>query len=110
MAAFEDTEIKYLKGVGESRAKMLADDLDIHTFRDLLEYYPHRYVDRSKFYMIREFRGEMPLIQVRGHFMDFRKEGEGAKQRLVGTFTDGSHMMECVWFAGIKTSSRCISR
>ncbi len=102
MAAFEDTEIKYLKGVGESRAKMLADDLDIHTFRDLLEYYPHRYVDRSKFYMIREFRGEMPLIQVRGHFMDFRKEGEGAKQRLVGTFTDGSHMMECVWFAGIK--------
>lgn len=105
MDSFEQISIKFLKGIGEKRAKMLSSELEINTFQDLLEYYPFRYVDRSKFYKISEFKGEMPLVQVRGHFLDFSKEGEGAKTRLVGTFTDGSHIMQIVWFAGIKTIS-----
>ena len=105
MDRFEDTEIKYLKGIGEARAKLLASELQIVSFRDLLEYYPFRYVDRSKFYRIAEFQGEMPLIQVRGHFINFITEGEGRSQRLRGIFTDGERMVDVMWFAGIKKIS-----
>lgn len=105
MDRFEDTEIKYLKGIGEARAKLLASELQIVSFRDLLEYYPFRYVDRSKFYRIAELQGEMPLIQVRGHFINFITEGEGRSQRLRGIFTDGERMVDVMWFAGIKKIS-----
>lgn len=99
---FEDTPIQYLKGVGDVRAKQFASELGVSTFRDLLNYFPFRYVDKSKFYLIRDFRGEMPLVQVKGHFINFSIEGEGRKQRLVGAFTDGHNMMEVVWFSGVK--------
>lgn len=95
-------DIKYIKGVGEARAALLAKECDIHTLHDLLHYFPNRYVDRSKFYMISEFDGEMPAVQVRGQFVRFSVEGEGARQRLIGLFTDGRSMMEVVWFSKIK--------
>lgn len=97
-------DIKYLKGVGEVRAKLLASELDIHTFSDLLHYFPTRHVDRSKFYRIRDFSGtEMPYIQLRGQFINFSKEGEGRKQRLTATFTDGERLCQVTWFAKIQT-------
>lgn len=99
---FEDTEIKYLKGIGEARSKLLASELEVATFQDLLEYYPFRYVDRSRFYHISDLRGEMPMLQILGHFVNFILEGEGKSQRLRGIFTDGHRMMETVWFAGLK--------
>ncbi len=101
MSRFEDSDIKFLKGIGEARARLLCDQLDICTFRDLLDYFPFRYVDRSKFYSIDEFRGEMPLLQVKGEFISFRKEGEGRRRRLIGVFSDGRRMMECVWFSKV---------
>lgn len=99
-----DREIKYLKGVGDARAKLLASELDIHTFRDLLYYFPTRHVDRSKFYHIRDFSGEeMPYIQIRGSFINFKKEGEGRKQRLTATFSDGDMLCQVTWFSKIQT-------
>lgn len=99
-----DREIKYLKGVGDARAKLLASELDIHTFRDLLYYFPTRHVDRSKFYHIRDFSGEeMPYIQIRGTFINFKKEGEGRKQRLTATFSDGDKLCQVTWFSKIQT-------
>ena len=98
-----NTELKYLKGVGPIRAKLLSDHLDIRTFHDLLQYFPHRHIDRSRFYKIADFHGnEMPLVQIKGRFVSIRVEGEGIKQRLVGTFTDGSGLLEVVWFSKIK--------
>lgn len=97
-------DIKYLKGVGEARAKLLASELDIHTLADLLHYFPTRHVDRSRFYRIRDFSGtEMPYIQLRGQFINFSKEGEGRKQRLTATFTDGERLCQVTWFAKIQT-------
>lgn len=93
------TDIKFLKGVGEARAKMLASELDIHSFRDLLYYFPFRFVDRSRFFRIADLQADMPAVQLRGHFVRFSQEGEGLKKRLVGLFTDGRSMMEVVWFA-----------
>ena len=98
-------DIKFLKGVGEQRAKLLASELDIRTFRDMLYTFPIRYVDRSRFYRISEFTEDMPLVQVRGHFVRFSQEGEGAKKRLIGIFSDGKSMMEVVWFSRIKQLS-----
>lgn len=99
---FEDTPIQFLKGVGDVRAKQFATELNISTFRDLLDYFPFRYVDRSKFYRIRELTGDMPALQIRGHFLHFSIEGEGKSQRLRAIFTDGSQSMEVVWFSGVK--------
>ena len=86
MRNFMETPIMYLKGVGEKRAKALADHFEINTFGDLLYYFPFRYIDRSRYYRIAEFQGEMPLVQVRGRFIRFDFDGEGAKKRLVGIF------------------------
>ncbi len=91
----------YLKGVGEKRAKLLADELDLHTFRDLLHYFPFRHIDRSRFYKIRELTGEMPLVQIRGRFISFQIEGEGAKKRLLGLFSDGDRLLQTVWFSRV---------
>lgn len=97
-------DIKYLKGVGEARAKLLSSELDIHTCADLLHYFPARHVDRSRFYRIRDFYGvEMPYIQLKGQFINFTKEGEGSKQRLTATFTDGERLCQVTWFAKIQT-------
>ena len=102
MHRLNNTDIKYLKGVGEARAKLLADELEIKTFRELVYNFPFRHIDRSRFYKISEFNNEMPNIQVRGHFMRFYTEGEGAKRRLIGIFTDGERMIDVVWFSRIK--------
>ena len=101
MGDFLDMNVMYLKGVGEKRAKTLANEFEIATVRDLVYNFPIRHVDRSRFYKIREFVGEMPLVQVLGQFIRFDLEGEGAKKRLVGVFSDGERMMQVVWFAKI---------
>ena len=84
---------------------MLAQEAQVATFRDLLDYVPFRYVDRSRFYKISEFAGEMPYVQVLGHFVGFRKEGEGRRRRLLAAFSDGRSLMECVWFSRIDSLS-----
>jgi len=95
-------DIKFLKGVGPSRADLLARELGIHTYHDMLYHFPSHYVDRSRYYAIREFAGQMPAVQVRGRFVTFTVQGEGAKTRLVGLFSDGRSTMEVVWFSRIK--------
>lgn len=94
-------ELKYLKGVGEVRASLLAKELEIHTMRDLVMYFPFRHVDRSRFYNISELGENMPALQVKGRFISFYTEGEGRKKRLNATFTDGSRMMTVTWFSKI---------
>lgn len=107
MSEFLDTDIKFLKGVGESRSKVLASELEIRTFRDLLYYFPFRHIDRSRFYRIDELDGtDLPSLQIKGKFVGFNIEGEGARKRLVGIFNDGSRkMMEVVWFSRIQSIS-----
>lgn len=100
--SFEETPVNYLKGIGEAKSRLLSSELDIRTYRNLIEYFPFRYIDRSKIYKISELSGEMPMIQIKGHFISLREEGEGARKRLIATFSDGFRLMETVWFSGIK--------
>ncbi len=102
MTSPRDIEVKFVKGIGPSRAKLLEEELKIRTCHDLIHHFPTHYVDRSQIYPINRFSGEMPSVQVRGRFVTFNTLGEGAKMRLVGLFTDGTATMEVVWFKRIK--------
>lgn len=95
-------DIKYLPGVGPQRASLLAKELNIVSFKDLLYYFPYKYVDRSRIYTIREIDGNMPYIQLRGKFLSFETFGEGRQRRLAGHFSDGTGVMDAVWFQGLK--------
>lgn len=95
-------DIKYLPGVGPQRATLLGKELNIVSFKDLLYYFPYKYVDRSRIYTIREIDGNMPYIQLRGKFLSFETFGEGRQRRLVGHFSDGTGVMDAVWFQGLK--------
>ena len=98
-----DQDIKYLPGVGPNRKKMLSNELGIETYGDLLEYYPYKYVDRSKVYKIHELTGEMPFVQVVGHILSFETFPMGPrKERVVAHFTDGTAIADLTWFNGGK--------
>ncbi len=102
MTSPRDYDIKYIKGIGPVKAKLLTDELGIRSLDDLIHHFPANYVDRSKIYSIRSFCDEMPYLQVRGRFVSFSVQGEGAKRRLLGLFSDGTATMEVVWFQRIK--------
>lgn len=102
MPEFLDQDIKFLPGVGPRRASLLNSELKIFTFRDLLYYFPFKYVDRTRFYNIREIDTKLPYIQVKGRITGTEVVGEGRSQRLVAYFTDGTGVLELVWFKGIK--------
>ena len=95
-------DIKYLQGVGPQRATMLNKELNIFSLRDLLYYFPYKYEDRSRLYYIHEIDGNMPYIQLKGQILSFETMGEGRQRRLVAHFSDGTGVIDLVWFQGIK--------
>ena len=95
-------DIKYLQGVGPQRATMLNKELEIYSLHDLLYYFPYKYVDRSRLYYIHEIDGNMPYIQLKGQILSFETVGEGRQRRLVAHFSDGTGVVDLVWFQGIK--------
>lgn len=95
-------DIKFLQGVGPQRAAILEKELGIRSFKDLLYYFPYKYVDRSRLYLVREIDGNIPYIQLRGRILSFETFGEGRQRRLVGHFTDGTGVVDLVWFQGLK--------
>jgi ATP-dependent DNA helicase RecG len=96
-----DQDIKYLKGVGPKRSELLNQELNIFTFRDLLYYFPYKYIDRSRFYKIREIDTTLTFIQIKGKILSFRTEGHPRKRRLVAEFADDTGVIELVWFKGL---------
>ena len=96
-------DLQYLPGVGPNRKKTLSDELGIHTFGDLLEYYPYKYVDRSKIYTVHELTGDMPFVQVVGTILSFETFKMSArKERVVAHFSDGTGVCDLTWFNGGK--------
>ncbi len=96
-----DTSIEYLKGVGTVKAGMLQKELGIFTFGDLLNAYPYRYVDKTKFHKINELSEESGEVQLKGILRKIDVLGEGGKRRLIGRFRDETGVIELVWFRGI---------
>ena len=95
-------DIKYLPGVGPQRAAVLEKELGIRSLHDLLYYFPYKYIDRSRLYYVHEIDGNMPYIQLRGQILSFEEAGEGYRKRLVAHFSDGTGVVDLVWFQGQK--------
>lgn len=103
MPTILDQDIMYLAGVGPRRKEILGSQLNIKSWRDLLEYYPYKYVDRTRIYRIDELTGDMPFVQVKGRILSFEEFAMGPrKKRIVGHFTDGHGVVDLVWFNGTK--------
>ena len=101
MSGFFNTPIEFLKGVGPQRAALLNKELNIFTYGDLIQHYPFRYEDRTRFYAVREIHGEMPYVQLRGKITGKELIGAGPKKRMVCYFQDNTGQIELVWFQGI---------
>ncbi len=101
MSDYLHNSIEYLKGVGPQRAALLNKELGVFTYQDLLQHYPFRYEDRTKFYSIKEIVDEMPYVQLKGIIKKKELVGTGLKKRLTAYLEDGSGNVELVWFQGI---------
>ena len=94
-------DIMYLPGVGPQRKELLKKELEVSTWGGLLEYYPYKYVDRSRIYAISELTSDMPFVQIKGRILSFEEFEMGPrKKRVVAHFTDGHGVMDLVWFSG----------
>jgi len=99
---FLETEITYLQGVGPKRAELLNNELGIYTFRDLLYYFPFKYIDRTRFYKIAELDPDLPFVQIKGFIKGYYTEGRGPGKRLAADFQDDTGTLKLVWFKGGK--------
>jgi len=101
-AAALDTGVEFLKGVGPKRAELLQKELGIYTCEQLLNHFPFRYIDRTRFYKINELNPDLPYVQILGRISNKEIIGEKQKRRLVARLSDETGTMELVWFQSIK--------
>lgn len=97
-----DTTIEFLKGVGPKRAEILQKELGIFTYGQLLNYYPFRYIDRTRFYKVNELNPDLPYVQILGRITGKETIGEKHKKRIVARLTDETGTIELVWFQSLK--------
>lgn len=110
MANFSlETPIIYLKGVGQQRAEILSKELGISTFRDLLYYFPFRYVDRTRFYKINQIDPALSSVQILGRLTKLNVAGEGRKRRLVAQLKDETGVLELIWFQSVRWLEKNLS-
>ena len=100
MNNFLITPIEYLKGVGPQKAELLKKEIGIFSFKDLLEYYPFRYVDRSRYHTISELLEVNSLVQIKGRIVGIFEAGVGRNNRPTAKFQDETGMIDLVWFKG----------
>ncbi|WP_316851518.1 ATP-dependent DNA helicase RecG [Pedobacter agri] len=97
-----DTPIEFIKGVGPSRADVLKKDLSLFTFQDMLEHYPFRYIDRTKYFKINQIHPDSQYIQIIGRVISKKVVGDKRTKRIVAVFKDETGIMELVWFQSLK--------
>jgi ATP-dependent DNA helicase RecG len=102
LSSFFDTKIEFLRGVGPLKASLLNKELNIFTYGELLQHYPFRYEDRTKFFKIREISEELEHVQVIAKIRTVETIGDGRRKRLVAHIFDETGEMELTWFKGIQ--------
>lgn len=100
MSNYLDNEIQFLSGVGQKRATLLSSQLNIKSFRELLYFFPFRYIDRTRFYSISQIDGysHNNFIQLKAKLISIREIGMGGKSRLSASFQDSTGIVEVLWF------------
>lgn len=106
MTGIFDTRIEYLKGVGPQKAELLNKELNIFTYGEMLQHYPFRYEDRTKFFKIRDLSDDLENVQVIARIKKVEHIGTGGKKRLVAHVFDDTGEMEMTWFKGIQWVQR----
>lgn len=99
---FLNTSVNYLKGVGPERGDLLKKELAVNTLEDLLSLYPYRYIDRSRFYKVREIIAGEAYVQLKGYFSNICLHGKKRVTRMTAVFSDDTGSIELVWFRGFK--------
>ena len=105
---FLNTSIDYLKGVGPNRSDILKKEFQIFTYNDLLNFFPFRYIDRTKLYKISEIQKSNADVQIIGRFTEIYYFKNIKSNRLIGTFSDGNQTIEIVWFKATKWIEKSI--
>ena len=101
MANILEQDIMYLPGVGPNRKELLSKELGVKSWGDLLEYFPYKYVDRSRIYAIRDLTADMPFVQIKARILSYEEFEMGPrKKRVVGHASDGTGVADLVWFSG----------
>lgn len=111
----------YIKGVGPRKAELLATECNVHSVAEMLTYFPYRYIDKTKVHHISDIYqmqtepgGSLPYVLLKGTFSNFEEIGSGNKRgaghRMVGTFSDGTGTIECVWFQGFNYVKDSVKR
>lgn len=96
-----DQPVEFLKGVGPTRAKLLLEAFGVRTAADLLLKIPYRYIDKTQVTAINQVRPDDNWICLRATLKYSEIVGH-KKKRLVAHVSDGSGLMELVWFQGIQ--------
>jgi ATP-dependent DNA helicase RecG len=102
------TSVDYVRGVGTTRAEVLKKELGIFTFEDLLRHFPFKYIDRTKFYKIRDIHDDLPHVQVIARLTHKELVGDKRTKRLVARVQDDTGVMELAWFQGIKWAEKLL--
>ncbi|OAV65446.1 ATP-dependent DNA helicase recG [Bacteroidales bacterium Barb4] len=102
MLELDKRSVTYLPGVGTRKAAVLKKEANIASYEDLLYYFPYKYIDRTHFYKVCEVNGDLPYIQLKGRILQFDTVGEGRSKRLVAKFSDGTGVIDLVWFKGLQ--------
>lgn len=102
MSSLLQTSIEYLKGVGPQRGALLRKELGIHSYGDLLQLFPNRYIDRTRYYKINQLQASNLEVQIVGKIIHLKMVEQKRGKRLVATFVDDTGEMELVWFQGHK--------
>lgn len=99
MSSILDQDIQFLPGIGTKTKEILSKELGIRSYGDLLEYYPYKYVDRSKIFHISELTSDMPFVQLKGKILSYEEVDIGKRNKmLVAHFSDGYGVVDLVWF------------
>ena len=99
MSSILDQDILFLPSVGPKTKEILSKELGIRSYGDLLEYYPYKYVDRSKIFHISELTSDMPFVQLKGKILSYEEVDIGKRNKmLVAHFSDGYGVVDLVWF------------
>jgi len=96
------TPIDFLSGVGPARSDLLKKELRIFTYRDLLTYFPFRYVDKSKIFKVADLNSDLPFVQIKGKIIKFEDIGRGRAKRLIAHLEDDTGIIKLVWFKGVR--------
>lgn len=100
--SFFNTPIEYLKGVGPKRGEVLRKEAEVKTFGDLIYYFPFRYVDKSKYFQVKDIINDTTYVQLQGNIRNMQIIGRQRGRRMTATFSDESGSIELIWFKGFK--------